>query len=87
MNRREFLFSASATALTVQRIFGSEPRYKIGYTTNTRGVDPATTWAGDPFRGFKEAREVGFHYVELSPLRSRSSTPTTSQVCASESTR
>src|SRR5580693_1971761 len=66
MHRREFLLSASAaaTALTVQRIFGSEPRYKIGYTTNTRGADPATTWAGDPFRGFKEGREVGFHYVE-----------------------
>src|ERR1700675_1835361 len=65
MYRREFLLSASAaTALTVQRIFGAEPRFKIGYTTNTRGVDPATTWAGDPFRGFAEAREVGFHYVE-----------------------
>lgn len=66
MNRRQFLLSASttATALTVQRIFGSEPRYKIGYTTNTRGADPATTWAGDPFRGFAEAREIGFHYVE-----------------------
>ena len=64
MNRREFLWSASATVLAVQRIFGAEPRYKIGYTTNTRGSDPATTWAGDPFRGFKEAHEVGFHYVE-----------------------
>jgi len=65
MHRREFLFSASAaTALTVQRIFGAEPRYQIGYTTNTKGADPATTWGGDPFRGFAEARDVGFHYVE-----------------------
>jgi inosose dehydratase len=64
MNRRQFLLSASATALTVQRIFGSEPRYRIGYTTNTRGIDPATTWAGDPFRGFRESHEVGFNYVE-----------------------
>lgn len=64
MNRRQFLLSASATALTVQRMFGSEPRYRIGYTTNTRGIDPATTWAGDPFRGFREAHEVGFNYVE-----------------------
>lgn len=66
MNRREFLLSASATttALTVQRIFGAEPRYRIGYTTNTRGSDPATTWGGDPFRGFTEAHEAGFNYVE-----------------------
>jgi len=64
MNRREFLLSASATALAVQRVFGAEPRYKIGYTSNTRGSDPETTWAADPFRGFKEAHEVGFNYVE-----------------------
>jgi inosose dehydratase len=64
MNRRTFLLSASATALAVQRMFGAEPRYRIGYTTNTRGTDPATTWSGDPFRGFREAHEVGFNYVE-----------------------
>jgi inosose dehydratase len=64
MNRREFFLSASATALTVQSMFGTEPRYKIGYTTNTRGGDPATTWGGDPFKGFREAHEVGFNYVE-----------------------
>jgi inosose dehydratase len=64
MNRRHFLLAASATAATVSRIFGAEPRYRIGYTTNTRGSDPATTWAGDPFRGFAEARQVGFRYVE-----------------------
>ena len=66
MNRREFFLSASATAtaLTVQRLFGAESRYKIGYTTNTKGADPATTWSGDPFKGFADAREVGFHYVE-----------------------
>ncbi|MGA2117898.1 MAG: sugar phosphate isomerase/epimerase [Bryobacteraceae bacterium] len=67
MDRRGFLLSASATAtaLTVRRIFGAEPRYRIGYTTNTRGFDPATTWGGeDPFRGFAEAHEVGFNYVE-----------------------
>jgi sugar phosphate isomerase/epimerase len=64
MNRRDFLLSATTTALTIQRAFGAEPRYKIGYTSNTRGSDPATTWAGDPFRGFREAHEVGFNYVE-----------------------
>jgi inosose dehydratase len=65
MNRREFL----VTALALQRILGQRilsdaPRYRIGYTTNTRGLDPATTWATDPFRGFTEAHDVGFHYVE-----------------------
>ena len=64
MNRREFILCASATALTVQRMFGAEPRYKIGYTTNTTNPDPALTWAGDSLRGFREAHEVGFNYVE-----------------------
>jgi sugar phosphate isomerase/epimerase len=59
MNRREFLLSASAAAATVARIFGADPRYRIGYTTNTRGG-----WEGDPFKGFTEAREVGFRWVE-----------------------
>jgi inosose dehydratase len=44
-------------------MFGGEPRYKIGYTTNTRASD-RTTWAADPFRGFTEAHELGFNYVE-----------------------
>jgi sugar phosphate isomerase/epimerase len=64
MIRRDFLRAASTTALTVRRIFGGEPRYRIGYTTNTRGNDPATTWAGDPFKGFAEAHHAGFNYVE-----------------------
>ena len=59
MNRREFLLSASATAVTVRQIFGVDPRYRIGYTTNTRGG-----WESDPFKGFAEAREIGFHWVE-----------------------
>lgn len=63
MDRRQFVLSASATALAVHRIFGAEPsRYKIGYTTNTRGT--VGGWQGDPFVGFREAREVGFHWVE-----------------------
>ena len=64
MNRRQFLISTSGFALAVQRVFGSDPRYKIGYTTNTRGSDPLTTWCADPFRGFREAHDVGFNYVE-----------------------
>jgi sugar phosphate isomerase/epimerase len=63
MNRRQFLLSASATALAVKQLFGAEPsRYKIGYTTNTRGLEGG--WQGDPFVGFREARELGFHWVE-----------------------
>ncbi len=63
MNRRDFLRNASA-ALAVERLFGAEPRYRIGYTTNTRGIDPATTWSLDPFRGFAQAHDAGFRYVE-----------------------
>ena len=64
MNRRRFLHSCSSAALAVGRVFGAEPRYRIGYTTNTRGTDPATTWSSDPFKGFAEGRQVGFNYVE-----------------------
>ena len=59
MNRRDFLLAASTTAVSVSRIFGADSRYRIGYTTNTRGG-----WEGDPFKGFAEAHEVGFHWVE-----------------------
>src|SRR5690348_12478758 len=59
MNRRAFL-----ATLSIVRLFGAESRYKIGYTTNTRGASPETTWSGDPFRGFTEAHRVGFNYVE-----------------------
>ena len=59
MNRRAFILSAGSIAATVRQIFGADPRYRIGYTTNTRGG-----WESDPFKGFTEAREVGFHWVE-----------------------
>src|SRR5262245_26602572 len=63
MNRRQFLFSASASATALHQIFGADSsRYKIGYTTNTRA--PASGWQDDPFTGFREAREIGFHWVE-----------------------
>src|SRR5215470_18620519 len=58
MKRREFLWSGSALAVT--QMFAAEPsRYRIGYTSNTRGG-----WEGDPFVGFREAHEVGFHWIE-----------------------
>jgi len=59
MNRRSFL-----AVLSVARLFGAESRYRIGYTTNTRGASADTTWSGDPFRGFTEAHAAGFNYVE-----------------------
>lgn len=62
--RRRDLLAGFATAAAVQRIFGAESRYRIGYTSNTRGLSPETTWSGDPFRGFTEAHRVGFNYIE-----------------------
>jgi sugar phosphate isomerase/epimerase len=37
----------------------TDPRYTIGITTNTRGG-----WENDVFLSFREAREVGYRYVE-----------------------
>jgi inosose dehydratase len=59
MNRRDFIKAAAITPLAAH-LFGSDTaRYRIGYTTNTRGG-----WEHDPFLGFREAHEVGFRYVE-----------------------
>ena len=62
MNRREFLVTSSALAAGT-RIFGADAestsRYRIGYTSNTRGG-----WEKDPFVGFREAHEVGFNWIE-----------------------
>src|SRR5271154_6189579 len=81
MDRRQFLTSsgtllaagAVATAANAQPSGGCaekplrpEPQhipqqqYRIGYTTNTRGG-----WEGDPFKGMREGREVGFRYMEI----------------------
>jgi len=62
MNRRDFLMASSAFAAATT-IFGAESgsssRYRIGYTSNTRGG-----WEKDPFVGYREAHEVGFNWVE-----------------------
>ncbi|MEA3008023.1 MAG: hypothetical protein QOI94_3292, partial [Acidobacteriaceae bacterium] len=81
MDRRQFLTSSGtllaastmATAANAQPSGGCvekplrmEPQYtpqqqyRIGYTTNTRGG-----WEGDPFKGMREGREVGFRYMEI----------------------
>ena len=41
-------------------VYVQQQQYRIGYTTNTRGG-----WEGDPFKGMREGREVGFRYMEI----------------------
>ncbi len=53
--RRQFLSTALAAPLAA----APEPRYRVGITTNTRGG-----WEKDVFLSFREAREVGYRYVE-----------------------
>src|SRR4051794_11086858 len=56
--RRQFL-AAAATATLVRPAIAADSRYKVGITTNTIGG-----WEKDPFVGFREARELGYRYVE-----------------------
>jgi hypothetical protein len=81
MDRRQFLGTAGAvlasgavathtTAAQVpecadqpvrrEPLYVQQQPYRIGYTTNTRGG-----WEGDPFKGMREGREVGFRYMEI----------------------
>lgn len=55
LSRRDFLASLAVTPI-VMKLDGS---YRIGITTNTRGG-----WEKDVFLSFREAREVGYRYVE-----------------------
>ncbi len=57
VNRREFLAAIAAAGLSAAA--QPESRYHVGITTNTRGG-----WEKDVFLSFREAREVGYHYVE-----------------------
>ncbi len=41
-------------------LYPQQQQYRIGYTTNTRGG-----WEGDPFKGMREGREIGFRYMEI----------------------
>lgn len=56
LTRRQFAHTVTWAALASA---APEPRYRVGITTNTRGG-----WEKDVFLSFREAREVGFHYVE-----------------------
>jgi inosose dehydratase len=77
MDRRQFLASWAALAasgtlpaaaqapacaeqLHHEPLYKQQQPYRIGYTTNTRGG-----WEGDPFKGMREGREVGFRYMEI----------------------
>ena len=55
LTRRVFLAVAAAAGLRAE----SEPRYRVGITTNTRGG-----WEKDVFLSFREAHEAGYSYVE-----------------------
>jgi inosose dehydratase len=58
VNRREFLkMPGAATAATA--VFGAQPQFRVGITTNTRGG-----WEKDVFLSFREAQEVGYTHVE-----------------------
>src|SRR5215472_18434024 len=56
VNRREFVASIAAAGLGAA---APKSRYHVGITTNTRGG-----WEKDVFLSFREAHEVGYHYVE-----------------------
>ncbi len=47
-------------SLKPEPLYAPQQPYRIGYTTNTRGG-----WEGDPFKGMREGREVGFRYMEI----------------------
>src|SRR5438309_6996911 len=57
ITRRDFLASIPAVAGAVRA--ASQPRYRVGITTNTRGG-----WEKDVFLSFREAHEAGYNYVE-----------------------
>lgn len=51
------LAAGSVASLTS---YPQQERFRIGYTSNTRGG-----WEGNPWKGITEAREVGFRYFEI----------------------
>lgn len=78
MDRRQFLANSGAVlalgtvrtaqaapaceepALRPEPLYEQQQQYRIGYTTNTRGG-----WEGEPFKGMREGREIGFRYMEI----------------------
>jgi sugar phosphate isomerase/epimerase len=55
-SRRQFLATALTAAVPSR---AAQPRYRVGNTTNTRGG-----WENDVWLSFREAREVGYIWVE-----------------------
>ena len=76
MDRRQFLASSgvllASSAVSAQAavcadqplqpepLYPQQQQYRISYTTNTRGG-----WEGEPFKGMREGRDVGFRYMEI----------------------
>ena len=57
LTRRDFL-GAGAGVMAASRLEAAA-RFRVGITTNTRGG-----WEKDVLLSFREASEVGYHYVE-----------------------
>jgi hypothetical protein len=64
MNRREFLCRRRYSRDADRSALGRSGATIQDRVCHIRGAEPATTWAGDRFRGFTEAREIGFHSAE-----------------------
>ena len=56
LTRRGFLATSAAAAVAP----AAGPKFRVGITTNTRGG----AWDKDVMLSFREASEVGYHYVE-----------------------
>jgi len=53
------MLKVSGAAILSRLFAADQARYKIGYTTNTVGG-----WEKDMFQSFRDAHDVGYHYVE-----------------------
>ena len=59
LSRRHFLLSSALLPIGMAARATGPTRYRIGITTNTQGG-----WEDDVFLSFRQAREVGYRYVE-----------------------
>ncbi|MGI8990487.1 MAG: sugar phosphate isomerase/epimerase family protein [Bryobacteraceae bacterium] len=59
ITRRGFVAATALGPLSGALSGAADSGYKVGITSNTIGG-----WEKDPFVGFREARAVGYHYVE-----------------------
>lgn len=52
--------SGAPSGLSPLVAYPQQERFRIGYTSNTRGG-----WEGNPWKGITEARELGYRYFEI----------------------